>query len=362
MTRAGAEQALSAARRFRLSGEPLEAAPLGRGIINDTFAVRLADGRRAVLQRVNTAVFRDPRAVMANIARVCAHVGRSGARVRVPIPVPSRAGEPFWDGGAEGFWRAAALEEGALSLETVDGPALGRETGRGFGAFAAALLDLGPPRLAETIPGFHDTRARLDDLEEAVRGEALGRSSEAGAELAFIRGARPSALRLAEAFAEGRIPERTVHNDTKAGNLLFDARTREAACVVDLDTVMPGLLAHDFGDMVRAAASGASEDEPDLSRVALRSEVCAALAEGFVGALAGALEERERDSLALGPAAIALELGSRFLADYLRGDAYFKTRRPRQNLDRCRVQLRLAELLFREEEPLASRIREYSRR
>jgi hypothetical protein len=207
------------------------------------------------------------------------------------------------------------------------------------------LSDLPTPPLIETIERFHDTRWRFEEFMKAVKMDPLGRGSDAKKEIEFASSRETTAHALIELQNEGLVPLRPVHNDTKTNNILFDANSDEALCVVDLDTVMPGLVAHDFGDLVRSSIGDHAEDEINLSRIRLRMPVFTALAQGYLEGLRGLLSDSEIDSLATGVGVITLELGLRFLTDYLQGDHYFTPKRPSQNLQRARVQFRLLELI-----------------
>jgi hypothetical protein len=334
-------------------GRLLACEPLKRGHIHDTFVASCEDAagmRRYVFQRLNTRVFRDPGAVMDNLLRVTEHQRRTLARARAPEPerralrlVPARDGRTFHADEAGRVWRCFPFVEGTVSYERPRHARQAREAARAFGAFAAAIADLPPPALHVTIPHFHDLAHRREALEAAVRADPRGRAREVAREL---DAARRVAERVAATRDESRLPRRPVHNDCKLNNLLFDARSDEALCVVDLDTVMEGALAHDFGELVRTSVNPAPEDERDPAAVQVDLGLHEALARGY---LEGAGELAGEDDLAALPSAgarMALENSVRFLTDYLLGDVYFKVQRPSHNLDRHRSQLRLAELLL----------------
>jgi hypothetical protein len=227
-------------------------------------------------------------------------------------------------------------------------PAQAREAARAFGAFQRLLVGLDVPRLRETIPHFHDTRARLAALEAAVAAGSAGRAAGAREEIAFARAHAPLASALAALHERGLAPERVAHNDTKINNVLFDDATGEAICVIDLDTVMPGPSLCDFGDLVRTVSSRAAEDERDLSRVEADPALFAALAEGYLAGAGDLLAPAEREQLVAAGEVMTYECGLRFLADYLAGDVYFRVKRPGHNLDRCRAQFALLRSLERQ--------------
>ena len=346
------ERARAVAAHFDIAGRLVEVARLGSGLIHDTFELRMQEGaepRRYVAQRINDEVFRAPGDVLHNIALVTEHLRRQleaeGAddRARRCLRlVPSREGTPCWIDDEGATWRVYPFVEGSLALDQAPSPAQAREAARAFGDFVRRLADLDPARLRETIPGFHDLDGRLAQLGRAAEHNARGRRAEAEHALAV---ALHDVLRRS-LDALGPLPRRVVHNDCKLNNVLLDAHSGEALCVVDLDTVMEGDLVADFGDLVRTAATPAAEDEHDLSRVVFDLERFDALARGYLEGLGGALTPAERDALPLAGPVLALELGSRFLADHFDGDVYFRATREDHNLTRARCQLRLCERML----------------
>jgi hypothetical protein len=291
---------------------------------------------------------------MENIQRVRHHLAAKtsslpDAKRRVLTLVPARGGMPYHRDPAGNYWRCYLHVSGGRSYDLAQNPRQAFEAAKAFGGFQALLADLPAPRLHDTIPHFHDTPRRLAALRSAAAADAAGRSAGARAELDFALSRAPLAGILQDLAATGDIPERVVHNDTKLNNVIFDARTDEGLCVVDLDTVMPGLALHDFGDLVRCAATRAAEDERDLSQVEIEPALFESLARGYLAGVGGVLTAAELDHLAVSGAVIALELGMRFLTDHLQGDAYFKVHRPGHNLDRCRAQFKLALSFERQE-------------
>jgi len=342
------------ARAFSLEGEPVRAERLGSGHIHDTFAVEVetrAGARRYVLQRLHTGVFADPEALMENLVRVTAHLAAKLARAGVPdrarrtlALVPERGGRAFHRDGDGDFWRCFPLIEGSVAIDTAPAPEQAFEAARAFGAFVAALADLAGPPLAEVIPHFHDFPRRLAALEAALREDPQGRAQAIAAEADAARG---SAEQLTDRLAGAAdLPRRTVHNDCKVNNVLLDARTGEGLCVIDLDTVMPGTVLADFGDLVRTAASTAPEDERDLERMGFDRVRFEALARGYLAGAGSLLLPSELRALPLAGPLLALENAVRFLADHVQGDRYFRISRPAHNLDRARAQLRLAKRLL----------------
>jgi hypothetical protein len=340
-------------REFALLGDFASAAPYGSGHINDTYCLTMSQGGRPVrylLQRINHAIFKDPDGLMRNIERVCAHAqsrlrdaGAPEASRRALTLVPTRAGKG-WHTDAEGNrWRCYIFVEGATGHDVVLDAAQAREAARAFGAFQSLLADLPGGRLVETIPDFHHTPRRLARLEAAVKADAHGRAKGVAREIDFVLSRAGDAALVVDALAKGELPERVTHNDTKLNNVLLDDTTQEGICVIDLDTVMPGSVLYDFGDLVRTSTSPAAEDETDLSKVGMRMPMYQALVEGYLATAAGFLTPAERELLPFGGKLMTLEVGLRFLTDWLEGDVYFKVKRPGHNLDRCRTQFRLVE-------------------
>jgi Ser/Thr protein kinase RdoA (MazF antagonist) len=342
-------------RHFQISGRFQEAAPQGRGHINDTYQVRMEAGgtvRRYILQRINSRVFPDIPRLMENIARVTGHLrmrlaGEPGGDPdrEALTPIPARDGRSFWQDGTGGFWRVYLFIEGIRVVETAAAPGQAFEASRAFGRFLRLLRDLPPPALHETIPGFHHTPRRFAALADALRRDSLGRAAEARREIDFALDRAPLAGVLVAQQAAGRLPVRATHNDTKINNVLLDDASGRGLAVIDLDTVMPGLVAYDFGDMVRTFTCTGQEDEPDPDRIVFRPEYYEALARGFASEAGPFLTPAEWAALETGGRLITLEIGIRFLTDYLEGDVYFKTRRPAHNLDRTRVQFQRLRLL-----------------
>jgi Ser/Thr protein kinase RdoA (MazF antagonist) len=356
------EELAALGRRFTLDGELVSAQAYGSGHINSTFLVTYRKGGRRVRyiqQRLNRAVFPDPEAVMRNIARVLDHLRRKLAGLgaaelvrRVLTLVPARDGRAWTVDDAGEVWRTYLFIEGARCHERAEEPREAFEVARAFGRFQRLLLDLSGPRLHETIRDFHHTPRRLAAFRRALDADPANRAGRARAEIEFVTAHAHLADGLLRLQEHGLLAERVIHNDTKINNVMLDEQTGEGLCVIDLDTVMPGLALFDFGDMVRGAAGTAREDEPDAGAVAVRPEVFVALAQGFLSELEGVVTPAERESLVLATQVMTYECGLRFLTDFLEGDTYFKVHRPGHNLDRCRTQLGLLRSLLEREEEL----------
>jgi aminoglycoside phosphotransferase (APT) family kinase protein len=248
----------------------------------------------------------------------------------------------------EQYWRAYRFIEGAKSFDEVRSEQQAFEAAKAFGGFQSMLANLPGGRLAESIPHFHDTPKRFTDFEWALDADAAGRAEHARDEVAFAI----ERTTIAGALVQAGLPERVTHNDTKLNNVLLDEHTGEGICVIDLDTVMPGFAAYDFGDMVRTMTCPAAEDQQDLSRVDMDFRLFEAVLRGYLEGAGSLLTAEERASLITGAKVIVFEQGVRFLTDYLGGDAYYKVSRPGQNLDRCRTQLKLLESIERQEEAM----------
>ncbi len=315
------------------------------GHINASYVVTTHRGGRFFLQRLNRHVFPNLDALMQNVARVTRHVG---GPLRL---VPTREGLACARDDQGDVWRLYGFIERAVARAMASAADAERAAGA-FGAFQRALADLPGPRLHETIPQFHDTPRRLESFECAVQRDSAGRAAEARKEIAQVQGRRELAAVLVKAAASGTVPERIVHNDAKLANVLFDAASGEALCVVDLDTVMPGLALFDFGDLVRSMATRAAEDERDTSRVRLEPELFESIARGYVAATRELLTPAERELLVPAAQVIVFEQAVRFLIDHLEGDRYYRIARPGHNLDRCRTQLALLDALLAGERAL----------
>jgi aminoglycoside phosphotransferase (APT) family kinase protein len=247
-----------------------------------------------------------------------------------------------------GYWRAYCFIEGARTFDAVESPQQAFQAAKAFGEFQKLLVDLPAPRLHDTIPDFHNTPKRFDAFAHAVVADAANRAVNARAEIEFVFAHKP----IVSLLLEANLPERITHNDTKFNNVLLDDATGEGICVIDLDTVMPGLALYDFGDMVRTATSAAMEDEQDLSSVTMQFPMFEVLLRGYLSSAGSFLTKDEKQHLAFAGKLITFEQGIRFLADYLAGDRYYKVHREGQNLDRCRTQFKLVESIEQQEEQM----------
>lgn len=342
------------ANEFAIAGVFTEGEEIHSGHINATYMAtfRTAGGskHRYILQRINEKVFKDPLAVMRNVEMVTSHINSKVMRVKRDIGgqtlnlYPARKGGLHVLGSGGGIWRCYNFIEGCRTYEIVENTRQAYQAAHAFGAFQDLVSDIPLEGIEETIPDFHDTSKRYDRLMEVADLDPCGRLASMTAELDFVQKRQHIVSKLVNLSQGGFLPMRVTHNDTKINNVMMDVDTDEAVCVIDLDTVMPGLSLYDFGDLVRTAVSPAAEDECDLSKVTVRMPMFEALAEGYIDAC-NCLCDAELDNLAFAGMLISLETGMRFLTDHLEGDVYFKTQRSGQNLDRARTQLKLVEQL-----------------
>ncbi len=345
------------ANEFQISGKFLSAQPYGTGHINDTYRVTLQHAglcSRIILQRINTNIFKHPTAVMENIQRVTTHLSSRVAgdpdQARKVLTLISARDGRAWHVDLDGnFWRAYRFIENARTFEAVESAEQALQAGKAFGRFQQLLADMPPPRLHDTIPDFHHTPKRFEALQNAIAADVANRAEKAWPEIEFTLSRRS----IVSVLLDANLPERVTHNDTKFNNVLLDDKTGEAVCVIDLDTVMPGLAAFDFGDMVRTTTSPAQEDERDLSKVTMQFPMYEALVRGYLASAGDFLTKAERLHLAFSGKLITFEIGIRFLTDFLAGDTYFKVHREGHNLDRCRTQFKLVESIERQEEQMS---------
>ena len=342
---------------FALDGAVTEVAPFGTGHINDTLRVVTESGRDYILQRLSPVAFKQPEKVMENVQGVLAHLqrkvlARGGDPLRETLTlILTRDGAPcVLD--ESGCWRMYVLIHDAKGYALPENTEIFREAGRAFGAFQTDLSDYPADKLHETILRFHDTVNRTANLARAIEADTAGRAASVAEEIAFARARFQRAGALLKGLAEGKLPLRVTHNDTKLDNVLMDVHTGKGLCVIDLDTVMPGLCAYDFGDAIRFGANTAVEDEADLTKVHFSMEMFEAWTEGYLGAAGAALWEEEIRTLPLGAWMMTYEVGIRFLTDYLEGDVYFHTAYPEHNLVRARNQFALLHDMERHEEAM----------
>ena len=323
----------------------------GCGHINDTFVVHTQPEntccRRFILQRMSSAAFKRPDQLMENIIGVTEFLGREiekhgGDRSREAMEViRPKNGQSFYTDSQNGAWRLYPFVEHTVCHQAADTPELFAASGRAFGRFQQLLKDYPAGTLYETIPNFHNTEDRLARFKEAVQADKLGRAAECKPEIDFVLAREADCSVALDAMRSGKLPLRVTHNDTKLNNVLMDEATGEGVCIIDLDTVMPGLVLYDFGDSIRFGANHSAEDETDLSKVNLDIDLFAVYTAAFLEGTGGSLTDMEIAYLPWGAKLMTLECGMRFLTDYLVGDEYFHIAREKHNLDRCRTQFKL---------------------
>ena len=358
-------------KQLEIDGEFISAVAYGSGHINETFAATYEMGAvgkgtetrqcRFIHQRINSNIFKDPTTLMCNLARVTRHVrgkleaqGEEDLERRVLTLISTRDNIDWVIDERGNYWRTFQFIEGATTFDVVETVDQAREVGRAFGEFQSQLIDLGPPQLAFTIPDFHNTRERLRAFQEAVERDVCNRAASVCDEISRIDHYVDSVDDLLKLQRAGEIPLRVVHNDTKINNVLIDDETGKGLCVIDLDTVMPGLVADDFGDLVRTSSSFAREDERNLSKVVVELPIFEALVIGYLSASRSFLTDSEVDSLIVGSKLMTYEQALRFLADHLAGDTYFRIHREAHNLDRARVQIALLDSIVAHENEMRS--------
>ena len=351
---------------FRIEGCYLDGCPYGNGHINDTYMTRWKKNGRIIpflQQRINHQVFLEPDKVMENILRVTRHLqSRLSAQPDADVQresltvIPTRDDQPYYIDQDGNYWRTYIFIEGAQSYDLCCHPSQAKEAAQAFGRFQNLLIDLPGGPVHETIPFFHHTPRRFQALEEAILQDTQNRAATARNEIEFALARKETTTTVTALLEKGALPTRITHNDTKLNNVMMDDVSGKGICVIDLDTVMNGSALYDFGDMVRTFTPTAAEDESDLDCVGMRMDLFEALAQGYLQE-ALFLTSTEIDLLALAGRLITFTIGIRFLADFLRGDIYFKIHHPGHNLDRARVQFKMVEDMERREEEMRSIIR-----
>lgn len=335
---------------FSYQGTPCSCEPYGSGHINTTYKVECKKGERTfryILQQINSDIFSDTDALMENTEKVTNFLKekisrRGGDVLRETLNlVPTTTGRNYYTDKNGANWRSFVFIENAVCLDKIESPKLFYSCGYAFGKFQNLLADFPAEDLHEVIPNFHNTPLRYEAFKMAVEADRRERAKGVQREIAFIEERAGDMSLLTDMLKKGQLPLRVTHNDTKLNNCMFDKNTGEAICVIDLDTVMPGLRAYDFGDSIRFGATTGAEDEPDLTRINFSLPLFDSYTEGFFASCGQSMTEQEAFSLPIGAKLMTLECGMRFLTDYLEGDTYFKTCRENQNLDRCRTQFKL---------------------
>lgn len=359
-------------KNFNIDGEYIGYYLSNDGHINNTFVLKFDDGlgkiKSYLLQLINTNVFKNPDELMENIVGVTEHlrkivVDNGGDPDRECLNVYFTSdGKPYYRDADGNCWRCYNFITGAHSCQSIDDPETFANAARAFGKFQCLLADYPSETLHETIPNFHNTLSRFADFEKAVSDNIAGRADSVRDEIDFVLARRDDAGVLVKLLEKGKLPLRVTHNDTKLNNVMFDNETDEGICVIDLDTVMPGLSLYDFGDSIRFGANTAAEDEKDLSKVSLSLPLYREYTAGYLSTAGQSLTPTEVEYLPFSAKLMTFECGMRFLTDYLNGDTYFRIAYDDHNLDRCRTQFRLVEDMERKMEDMKAITQEiYSR-
>lgn len=335
---------------FQITGTLIECITFGNGHINDTYRLTYeSDGEQKhyILQKMNKNIFKQPVELMENVLGVTSHLkkkilenGGDPERETLNV-VPTQDQKPYYVDTTGDYWRTYLFIEGATSFDQVEKPDDFYQSAIAFGHFQGLLADYPAETLHETIPDFHNTADRFKKFRAALSADVCGRAAQVQNEIQFVLDREALAHVLCDKQESGELPLRVTHNDTKLNNIMIDDQTGKAICVIDLDTVMPGLSVNDFGDSIRFGASTAAEDEQDLEKVWMDLALYEIYAKGYIEGCNGALTKEELDMLPMGAILMTFECGMRFLTDYLEGDHYFKIHRAGHNLDRCRTQFKL---------------------
>ena len=338
-------------RLFNLNGEFIEYKRNTNGHINSTFILSFKEDneiKKYVLQKISTEIFKNPEGLMNNIVGVTKHIRKKNDDMNTPWAdrctltfLPTTDGKYFYLDEGNSCWRVYEFIDNVYTCNAIENSNDFYNAGVAFGEFQNLLADYDSSTLVETIPNFHNTVSRFADFKKAVDDNKSGRLHNVKDEVEFALAREKDAHVLVDLIAEGKLPLRVTHNDTKLNNVMIDNKTGKGICVIDLDTVMPGLAMNDFGDTIRFGASTAAEDEKDLSKVSCDMDLYDIYAKGFMEGCGGKLTQREIELMPMGAKVMTYECGMRFLTDYLQGDVYFKIQREEHNLDRARTQFKL---------------------
>ena len=327
-------------RAFRLDAKPVSCEPYGCGHINVTYLAVMESGRRYILQKINNNTFRDVAGLMENITAVTEFLRTKTDDPRSVLTLVKTHDGASYLHAQDAYWRTYDFVEDSICLQLPETDEDFYQSAVGFGTFQQLLTDFPAAKLHETIPNFHNTPDRYRTLLETLERDPMHRAAQVQPEIEFALARQAEMSAIQNALTAGELPLRVTHNDTKLNNVLLDAKTRKALCVIDLDTVMPGSSLYDFGDSIRFGAATAAEDEKDLSKMEMSLDRFRVFTRGYVRACPG-LTAKELELLPMGAKTMTMECGIRFLTDYLDGDHYFAVHRDGQNLDRARTQFKL---------------------
>lgn len=354
--------------KFQIKETFVDGAPYGSGHINDTFCVNCElDGEknRYILQRINHNVFKKPPELMDNVVRVTEHIrkklealGFTDIDRRVLTVIPTTDGKSYYFDPEENHWRLYIFIEGAKTYDVMENLDQAFQAARSLGEFQKMLVDLPGDRLFDTIPDFHNGQKRYEAFKQALEADVCGRAKDAAPEIKFLEDNAWVFDVFPNLIANGEVPMRITHNDTKINNVMIDDETNEGVCVIDLDTVMPGLALYDFGDIMRTTLTPTEEDETDLSKVGMEMKRFESILRGYLTSAGEFLNPVEVKHLVFGGKMITLMIGTRFLTDHLAGDTYFKVHRENHNLDRARTQIKLVQSIAENEEEMMKLVEE----
>jgi len=352
------EQKLKIAGQFDIEGTVSGIAPVGNGLINDTYSVTTAETNTPdyILQRINHHIFKDVELLQRNIQRVTDHIrakleasDESDIDRKALKLVPAKDGKLYHFDG-ENYWRMTVMIPRSVTHETMT-PTLAEQTGMAFGNFQSQLSDLPEGALGETIPNFHNIEFRVEGFKESIARDSAGRLKDVQKLVEEILERAEVMCKAQQLYRAGRLPKRVTHCDTKVNNLLFDEQGKPL-CVIDLDTTMPGFVLSDFGDFIRTGANTGAEDDPDLDNVSVNMDIFRAFAKGYVESTASFLTPVERENLPYGAQLLTYMQTVRFLADYLDGDNYYKIKHPEHNWQRSKAQFKLLQSIEAQEKAM----------
>ena len=345
------EIAVEALKSMKFDGDVINVKSFGSGIINDTFLVTCKNNKgnenKYILQKINSSIFKNVEKLMENYCGVCDYlkkiVSENGGDVeRETITVvPTNSGKSYLKDSLDNYWRAIKFISDTVTYDVAESAEDFYKVGKAFGEFQNKLAGYNAENLYESIPNFHNTKERFKTFLLAIENNKARRLESVRSEVDCILEREKDTSILLDLYENGELPLRVTHNDTKISNILMDANTKNGICIIDLDTIMPGLSLYDFGDAIRSGATHALEDEKDLDKVYVDLEFFEAFTKGFLEGTNSSLTEKEIEMLPMGAKVITLEQAIRFLTDYLDGDVYYKTSYSNQNLDRTRTQLKL---------------------
>lgn len=348
-------------KKFKIEGQLYSYQVITNGNINTTYKVTYIKEDKTlkayIFQRVNIIVFKNPVEIMKNIDKVTNHIRKNYPNEQTVHFHHTASGENYYIDSATSFWRVMNYIE-SVTYNTSEDNTVIAATGEAFGHFQMQLSDFDGSTLYETIPDFHNTKKRIEQFFSDVEKDEYKRVNSVQEEIKYITEVKDKASEISVKYYNGEIPIRVTHNDTKSNNVLFDKMTKRPLVVIDLDTVMPGTLLSDFGDAVRFICNTSAEDEPDTNKVYFDTQKFRAFTKGYLTEVKDTITEIEINNLVLSIFSIAVELGTRFLDDYITGDKYFKVNYPGHNVVRTRCQFKLAKDIMRKYDELNEMVKE----